>query len=293
MRSEHGQATVEWLGLVMLASLALGGMIMLVPRVDGRSFAGFLGHRLACAVRGGCHDGDRALSGAYGRRDAALARALAPGLVYEPGERSVPVDYRRCRRHACADAPDDRDLDVHYPSFGNHATAFTQRWRSHGRLYIAYWLYYPDSNSSVAGLDELWRHSGLRFLGDYPGYHLDDWEVAVVRVDRDGSVWARSSSHGHWQSCKWLGCRNRWVRASGWTRVSRGSHAGHIPGRRRGRRFRPSVPGVDLHERTSSAEGLRLIPIESLDRGAYRRLPGGPAPPWEKETWSDLEHGRP
>jgi hypothetical protein len=48
-----------------------------------------------------------------------------------------------------------------------------------------------------------------------------------------------------------------------------------------------------VHERTSTAEGLRLIPIESLDRNAYRRLPGGPAPPWEKETWTDLVHGRP
>ena len=293
MRSERGQASVEWVGLVLLASLAFGGVVALLPRVDGRSFGGFLAHRIVCAVRGGCDDGDAALAREYGPHHAALARAYAPSLVYEPGEPSVPVDYRRCRRHACADAPDDRDLDVHYPAPRSRATVFTQRWRSHGRLYIAYWLYYPDSNSTVLGLDKAWNHSGLRFLRDYPGYHLDDWEVAVVRVDPDGSVWARSSAHGHWQSCKWRSCRDRWLRASGWSRVSRGSHAGHIPGRRRGRRFRPSLPGVDLHERTSTAEGLRLVPIESLDWGAYRRLPGGPSPPWEKETWSDLEHGRP
>lgn len=293
MRSERGQASVEWVGLVLLASLAFGGLVALVPRVDGRSFGGFLAHRIVCAVRLGCHDGDTALARVYGKRDAELARAHAPGLVYEPGEPSVPVDYRRCRRHACADGPDDRDLDVHYPARGSRATVFTQRWRSHGRLYIAYWLYYPDSNSTFLGSDRIWNHSGLRFLRDYPGYHLDDWEVAVVRIDRNGSISARSSAHGHWQSCKWRSCRDSWLRASGWTRVSRGSHAGHIPGRRRGRRFRASLPGLDLRERTTTPEGIRLVPIESLDRGAYRRLPGGPSPPWEKQTWGDLEHGRP
>jgi hypothetical protein len=293
MRSERGQASVEWVGLVLLASLSFGGFAAAVPRVDGRSLGGFLAHRIACAVRRGCDDGDSALARVYGSRDAALARAYAPSLVYEPGEPSLPVDYRRCRRRACADAPDDRDLDAHRSSAGQRATVFTQRWRSHGRLYIAYWLYYPDSNSTFLGSDKIWNHSALRYLRGYPGYHLDDWEVAVVRFDRDGSVWARSSAHGHWQSCKWRSCRGRWVRASGWSRVSRGSHAGHIPGRRRGRRFRPSLPGRDLRERTTTSEGLRFVPLESLDQGAYRRLSGGPAPPWEKETWTDLEHGRP
>jgi hypothetical protein len=292
MAGERGQASVEWIGLVLLASLAFGGLIAAVPRVDGRSFGGFLAHRIVCAVRRGCDDGDAALARAYGPREAALARAYAPSLVYEHGEPSLPVDYRRCRRHACADAPDDHDLDAHYPGRGQQATVFTQRWRDHGRLYIAYWVYYPDSNTAVLGSDKLWNRSGLRFLHGYPGYHLDDWEVAVIRIDPDGKVWARASSHGHWQSCKWASCRGGWVRASGWSRVSRGSHAGHIPGRR-GARFRPSLPGLDLHERTTTSEGVRLVPLESLNWGAYHRQPGGPVPPWEKETWSDLEHGRP
>src|SRR4051812_20962984 len=107
MRSERGQASVEWLGLVMLASPALAGAVALGPRVDGRSFGGFLAHPIVCALPGGCPRGDAPPAPVYGRRDAALARASAPGLVYEPGEPSVPVDYRRCRRHACADAPDD------------------------------------------------------------------------------------------------------------------------------------------------------------------------------------------
>ena len=52
---------------------------------------------------------------------------------------------------------------------------------------------------------------------------------------RTARVWARASSHGHYQGCKERFCHNRWMRASGWTRVSRGSHAGHLPrGRCRG-----------------------------------------------------------
>ena len=32
---------------------------------------------------------------------------------------------------------------------------------------------------------------------DYPGYHDDDWEGHVVRIDRDGRAAVRSTSHGH------------------------------------------------------------------------------------------------
>lgn len=293
MRSESGQATVEWVGLLLLASLAFGALELAVARMDGRSFGGFLAHRIVCAVRGGCDDGDAALARVYGGRDAALAREWAPSLVYERGEPSLPVDYRRCRKRACSDAPDDPDLDAHHSRSGQQSTVFTQHWRSHRRLYIAYWLYYPDSNTTLAHSDWLWNHSPLKLVHQYPGFHLDDWEVAVVRIDPDGSVWARASSHGHWQACKWAVCRGKWVRASGWSRVSRGSHAGHIPGTRRHGRFRPSLAGLDLRERTSTAEGLRLVPLESLDWGAYHRLGKDVSPPWEKGSWSDLEHGEP
>ena len=109
----------------------------------------------------------------------------------------------------------------------------------------------------------------------------------MVRFDPDGTAWTRSSSHGHWQSCKSDSCRDRWLRAGGWTRVSRGSHAGHIPERRVLPRPRTCASGPPR------AEGLRFVPLESLDRDAYRRLDSGIAPPWEKETWRDLEHGRP
>jgi hypothetical protein len=117
----------------------------------------------------------------------------------------------------------------------------------------------------------------------------------------------RSSSHGHYQGCKWSDCRNRWFPDSGWTRVSRGSHAGHIPAApvvrpvpTRGAPLpdtrlpvghRPLLPGQDLRERTTTGEGLRLIPLETRDKRRYRRLDDSVKPPWEKRVYHDPESG--
>ena len=307
MRCERGQATIEWVGLVLLASLALGALATAVPLVDGRSFGGFLAHRILCAVKDDCDGGDAALAAAYGPRDAELLRRHAPDIVYEPGEESIPVDFRDCRAPPCASAADERGLDVHTSSAGLPATAFTRVIRRGGRTYLQYWLYYPDSNTALAGSDRVWNALPL---GRYPGFHRDDWEGYQVRLDRRSGAGVRATSHGHYQWCKQASCRNRWGPPTGWTRVSRGSHAGHIPlrragsppaARRRGHRggpgtrararLRPELPGRDLHERTTTAEGLLLVPLETLDRRAYRRLDRGVSPPWEKRVYRDPESG--
>jgi hypothetical protein len=293
--SELGQSTVEWAGLVALVALAFGALLTFGPRVDGRPFGGFLVHRLVCAAKGGCRDGDRALVRAYADRAAELVRAHAPNLVYERGEPQLPVDWRRCRRPMCASAPDDPDLDAHRGRGGTRATVFTSVLRRGGHTFIQYWLYYPDSNTSFAGADKAWEASWLlprirelvQGTGDWPGFHKDDWESYQVRLDPDGSAWVRASSHGHYQGCQAGGCRNRWTPETGWTRVSRGSHAGHIPVRAGPGGLRPVYPGPELRERTSTSEGLRLIPLETLDRSGYRRLDEDVAPPWRKEAYRD------
>jgi hypothetical protein len=296
VRDERGQATVAWTGVLLLVSLALGALAAIAPLVDGRSFGGFLAHRFVCAVKGGCMDGDATLADTYGARDAALVRGHAPNLVYEPGERQLPVDYRRCRRPQCADAPDDRDLDSHRTDAGERATVFTRVIRRAGRIYIQYWLYFPDSKTVVLGSDKAWEAAWLlpRLAGivqsapTYPGLHRDDWESFQVRLDPGGEVWVRASSHGHYQGCKWSDCRGRWFPDSGWTRVSRGSHAGHVPAEP-GRRHRPLLPGRDLHERTTTGEGVRLIPLETLDKRGYRALDDEVRPPWAKEVYDNPE----
>ena len=287
---------------MLVLALALGALAAAVPSVNGRSFGGFLTHRIVCAIKGGCDDGDAQLARAYGKRQGRRVRELAPDIVYEPGERQLPVDFRNCRTPACANAPGDRDLDAHRTDAGRRATVFTRVVRRNGRTYLQYWFYYPDSNSTFAGSDKLWRHSALAQLAgkvlrgsmSYPGFHRDDWEAYHVRIDRRGRVAVRASSHGHFQWCKQRRCRNRWGPPSGWTRVSRGSHAGHIPLERRaearGRRlfrirYGARLPGRDMRERTSTADGLRLVPLESIDRGGYRRNARGVSPPWQKPVY--------
>ena len=112
----------------------------------------------------------------------------------------------------------------------------------------------------------------------------------------------RASSHHWYQGCKEPQCRNQWVDTTGWTRVSAGSHAGHIPletqwdvepARRRGparRRvagYRPLLPGRDLRERTTSAAALELIPIETLPARDLATDFGEIVPPWRKRAYTD------
>jgi hypothetical protein len=317
-RGQRGQAAVEFVALVLLAALVFGALVALSARFDGRAFAGFLAFRIVCTVERDCHDGDRSLTRAYGPRDAALVRELAPNLVYEPGERQLPVDWRDCRHAACAEAREEPDLDVHRTHAGERATAFTRILRRGGKTYLQYWFYFPDSTSSWAGAVDLWDQAWSRVrdrglvseLPAYPGSHRDDWEAYAVRLDPGGRDWVRATSHRHWQGCKQLECKNRWTARTGWTRVSRGSHAGHIPlrhelrgrprwvhprqillpGMPRPRIHRlPLLPGHDLDERTTTGEGLRLVPLETLDARGYRSIDEGVRPPWQKDAYWDPE----
>lgn len=278
-------ATVEWTGLTLLVAAACAAALATVPRVDGRPLGAAVLRALTCAVRNDCADD---LDETYGAADAALVRRHAPSIAYEPGTYSIPVDYRRCRSRRCADAPDDRDLDVSRSKRGEPATAFTRVVRKNGRTYVQYWLYYPDSASSFMGSRRLTKR-----LPDDPFHHPDDWEGYAVRIDRNGKAWVKATSHGHWQWCKQRRCRGKWGSKTGWTRVSRGSHAGHIPlasiPTRRGWRYEKLAPGAGLRERSTTAPNLRLIPAERVDRRRYRALDKGIKPPWRKSAWTDPE----
>jgi len=321
---QAGQATVEWIGVVLVVALAAAALYAAAPVADGRSIGGFLAHHVVCAATAGCKAGERELERAYGEEIARTVRELASNLVYEPGERQLPVDWRQCRRAQCAMAPDDPALDSHTSEARVRASAFTRVIRRSGRLYIEYWLYYPDSNSALAGSNRIWERSWIlprvrRLVAgtpDYPGFHRDDWEGILIRLDRDGSTWVRASSHGHFQSCKWRVCADKWIGPTGWVRVTRGSHSGHVPFRiepqppdpRRthgltrvpryipppGSAWRPLrrvplIPGRDMDERTTSSEGLRLIPLETRDTRGYRPLAEEVKPPWRKRAYTDPE----
>jgi hypothetical protein len=289
MRECRGQASLEWIGVVLLVACALAALMAVAAPVDGRPIGAALARTIVCAVKRDCGAEHAALVRAYGEHDAGLVRSAAPGLVYEPGTLTLPVDYRRCRSHRCSDAPDDRDLDVSRAARGGAvATAFTHVVHRGRRTFVQYWLYYPDSPST-------WMHSHgiLKTLGIRdPAFHPDDWEGYQLRIDPDGSRWVRATAHGGYRWCKGPpaaldrvgitgGC-DRWGPVNGWTRVSRGSHAGHIP---------RLTPGHGLHERQTSAPNLRLVPLETLDRRGYRPLPGGIDPPWTKEVFRNPAAG--
>src|SRR3954449_11279164 len=144
MSSERGQASVEWVVLLLFVSLVFGAALAFVPMVDGRPLGAALARAIVCAVRDDCGS-DAALRDAYGDRTAGIVRANLPSLVYEKGTLTLPVDYRHCRSHRCSDAPDDRDLDAHRTRRGMPATVFTHVVRRGGQTYIQYWFYYPDS----------------------------------------------------------------------------------------------------------------------------------------------------
>ena len=277
MACERGQASLEWVGVVLLVCVACAAAVSAgAGAVDGRNYGAELVRALVCAARGGCANGDDALEQAYGESDAALVRAYAPGLVYEPRTRTLPVDFRRCRSHRCSDAADEEGLDVHRSGRGARATVFTHLVREGGETFIQYWLYYPDSTSTWMGSAGLWNKTVKAVTGkDYPGFHEDDWESVQVRIDQAGNARMRASSHGWYQGCKERSCRNEWTPWGGWSRVSYGSHAGHIP-----------VDGLDPEERTTTSAGVRLVPLEGLT-ARERTLDFEVTPPWDKRVYRD------
>jgi hypothetical protein len=147
-RGERGAASVEQVALAALIALLLVAAVSAVAaggEVDaGRSLAGAIGRRLACAPRlpDACHH--HPLVPAYGWPLARLTRALAPAPEAQPGPSGLPlmpVDFRRCRRESCAVA-----AGPHLTASGRRTTAFTElidRRRSEDWVEIVYWLYRP------------------------------------------------------------------------------------------------------------------------------------------------------
>jgi hypothetical protein len=283
---------VEWTGLVLVVAAVLGTATM----VAGALAAGPLARSIRCALLAGCHGEDRVLAVAYGDDVAGQVRAWAPGFVYEPGTLTLPVDFRRCRAHRCADAPDARGADVWRSAVGeSRATVFTHvvdRRARGGPLYLQYWLYYPDSTflgpAHAVSRAPVVRHTPLGALaGKVAGHHDDDWESYQLKLMPDGRVFVRASAHNgyagrrRWPNLNELPGEDRrrtgaWTPYTGWTRVSRGSHAGHIA----------DGPGDD--ERRTESDGVALVPIERLSRSD---LAGSFAitPPWRKPVYADPE----
>jgi hypothetical protein len=299
---ERGQATVEWVGLVLLVSLLLVGVLSLGVRVPGVDLARLVASRILCAasLADGCGD-EPVLIAAYGTEVGKLVREHMPTLVFEEGSRAVPVDFRRCRDASCGDGAEEGL--VHRSDGRLPVTAFVhvvdcraeaaERSEAEGidcsssragNLYISYWTFYADS----ATLRD------LPVVGE-KGFHEDDWESVWVRIAPDGTVQERASSHhgynyeggaANWGSdadfdplrelAETVGLRkqNGWGPETGFLLVSGGSHAGAAAGDRALDRF---TPGRRVH----------LIPLEPI--AAESTAAFAISPPWRKRVWTDPE----
>jgi hypothetical protein len=291
--SEHGQSTVEWVALVLLVSLAIAVLAAVAgTSLPGVALARAIAAKIACAasLSESCTAETTRLVAAYGEEVAGLAAEHAPELRYEKGMRALPVDYRRCREDACAEGAETgeiwrsstgepvvsflRAVDCRAGSAAaagpDHADCSAKR---AGNLYLQYWFYYPGSATAEGGgvIGPAIRQ--LSSAVGRPTYHPDDWESLQIRIERDGTAWVRASSH-HGYSYE-LGGASGWGPSLGSVYVSGGSHAGNV--------FAPRDS-----DRTTPADRLRLIPLESI--GAEERAGFAVTPPWRKRVWSDPEY---
>jgi len=284
---ERGAATVEYVGLVLLAATILAAVALAAgSAAPAGALARTVAERMLCAVTGRCAAvaaSETALDRLYGAEVAADLRRYAPQISFEDDDFvSLPVDFRECRSRACADTIRDGALRATQtglsPTVFTHvvdcrgATPGSNECGGHraGNLYLQYWLYYPDSLTH-----------GLGRLG---GYHHDDWESLQVRIGPDGRAYSRASSHhgyngrsggvGSIGSDTGIDPRPAWERGAGTLRVASGSHAGTTA--------RPPKGGRRIRR-----GDLRLVPAEPLARSSGERF--AVSPPWAKEVWRDPE----
>jgi len=302
MVAERGQGTVEWLGVLAVVALTLGGLLAAGARVPGTELARGVADRILCAasLADGCGDEPRLIA-SYGTAVGELVRRHMPTVLFERGSRALPVDFRRCRSVRCADGS-ERGL-VHRTDALLPVTAFVhvvdcragKAERSEaagadcsgaraGNLYLQYWLYYANSATL----------RGVPVAGE-AGYHPDDWESVQFRIGPDGKVDERASSHNgynygrstrNWGSdaaigplkdgAEALGLRaeNGWGPETHLLLVSGGSHAGNAIG----------IPDVD---RWVPGRRVHLVPLEPI--AAATKAWFEVTPPWQKQVWRDPE----
>jgi hypothetical protein len=296
-RSARGQASPEWLGLVVLVSLAFTAAVASGVSIPGLGLVRAVAQKLVCAagLGDGCGGSGSDLIFAYGPELASMVAEHAPQLDYEEGMRAVPVDFRSCRDDACAEGADSGPVSASLA--GEPVTLFSHvidcrdpeaaggegydcSGGRAGRVYLQFWAYYPGSQTS-------------RALFGAKGFHPDDWESFSVRIGEAAE--ARASSHHGYNGAGAdpvndtgiLGGKSAWAESSGHYLISGGSHAGRVGGSERtavrGPRWLSRGPW-----RWTRSGDVRIVPIESL-RDRWGDYAFEVTPPWAKEVFRDPE----
>jgi hypothetical protein len=291
LRSDRGQSTIEWVGLITLMAALMAALTAAGIQVPAAGLAHSVSTKMLCAasLSKSCAS-QGSLEKAYGEELAGLVRAGAPTLMYGRDMLGLPVDFRTCRSPYCADGPGDGEVSE--STAGEPVTLFTRAFEGENdSTYVQYWAYYPES-ASLRGAPVL----------EQKGYHENDWESIQIRVEPDGTVSERASSHNGYNhtrsSANWgsdmgwdfltdateaVGLREEggWGEPTGRYLIAGGSHAGNVDGELGGGRYPSYTP----------ANKVRLVPLESVKDGPLAR----PAdfnpitPPWEKKVWTDPE----
>jgi hypothetical protein len=302
-KSEHGQSTVEWVGLLLLVSLSLAALVAAGVRVPGTALARALVSRILCAVSWAdrCGGDEPALIAAYGTEVGKLVREHMPSLLFERGSRAVPVDFRRCRSTVCGNGSEHgyvRRTDAGLPvsafvhvvdcrpqvAEASETEGVDCSGERTGNLYLQYWTYYADSATLRS----------VPIVGE-KGFHADDWEGVQIRIRPDGNADERASSHSgynhsqgfaNWGSDAGIGPLNDAAEAiglrphNGWgpethiLLISGGSHAGNANG----------IPRI---ERMTPRHRVQLIPLEPIAETSEAHF--AIKPPWQKTVWRDPE----
>ena len=93
MAAERGQATVEWVGLILLVALALGALLNLAPGAEGRRLLGHtLARALTCPADARCQMGPAERGASAGEAPAAQARGQANGGAAPAPKARAPAD---------------------------------------------------------------------------------------------------------------------------------------------------------------------------------------------------------
>ena len=270
MSSERGQSTVEWVGLVFVVSSVLALLVSLAGLAGSAiALAATIKSKLVCAAQlsDDCGSAEPPLAAAYGAELAAEVVEHAPQLVYEPGMRALPVDYRTCREDPCSLGPEEGEVTQSFD--GEPVTLFTHAVERGESLYLQYWAYYPGSDTQI--------------YGD-AGYHPDDWESLQVRISESRHRFPRelpsgynyTGGPGNWLSDAGVTHRDVWGPASGSYFISGGSHAGHAADDGEPYRWTP-------------ANAVRLVPLEPI-AATDPDVTFTVTPPWLKRVWDDPEY---
>jgi hypothetical protein len=190
---QRGQASVEWIALLLAISLVFGAAMAVAPWNPS------LGRVLRDAAGGEA-------------RDRAIARRWAPRLVLERGTVGVPVDPRTCRAVAC--------------SIGAQPVLFTHVVHRGATTYVQYWAYWPDSSwHGVAGRHaDDWESFQVRIDPDGSAHARASAHHGYTgrRIGPDLNV---NQVHPQWVPARW---RRGWTSYANGYAIARNSHAGFV-----------------------------------------------------------------